>query len=93
MTAWKHESTDDLYVELTPGSMLHEALAYSRRVRLPPVATNRVQIIRAESVALHRLLRAIALNTRLRKPLHHRRRNGTTCALSTMPFAQGSGDT
>ncbi|MGH7146828.1 MAG: DNA polymerase III subunit alpha [Nitrospiraceae bacterium] len=65
LTAWKQESPEDLYVELTPGSMLHEALAYSRRVGLPPVATNRVQFIMPESVALHRLLRAIALNTTL----------------------------
>lgn len=65
LTAWKQESPHDLYVELTPGAMMHQALAFSRRTGLPPVATNRAHFVRPEEFALHRLLRAIALNTTL----------------------------
>jgi error-prone DNA polymerase len=65
LTAWKRASPEDLYVELTPGAMMHEALAFSRRTGLPPVATNRVHFVRPEEWTLHRLLRAIALNTTL----------------------------
>src|SRR5207244_1222948 len=62
---WKKESPQDLYVELTPGTMMHEALAFSRRAGLPPVATNRVHFLHPHQFRLHRLLRAIALNTTL----------------------------
>ena len=65
LTAWKQRSPQDLYVELTPGAMMHQALAFSRRIGLPPVATNRVHFVRPGEFALHRLLRAIALNTTL----------------------------
>ncbi len=65
LTAWKKDSPEDLYVELTPGSMMHEALAFSRRSGLPPVATTRAQFVRPDEFPLHRLLRAIALNTTL----------------------------
>ncbi len=63
LTAWMQDSRQDLYVELTPGSAMHEALLFSRRVELPPVATNRVYYSRPDDFATHRLLRAIALNT------------------------------
>ncbi len=63
LMAWKRESREDLYVELTPGTMMHQALALSRQSRLPPVATCRVHFVRPQEFALHRLLRAIALNT------------------------------
>src|SRR5688572_18988930 len=39
MTAWKAESSDDLYVELTPGQALQDAALLSRHLKLPPVAT------------------------------------------------------
>jgi DNA-directed DNA polymerase III PolC len=65
MTAWKHTSPEDLYVELTPGAMMHDALAFSRRANLPPAATNRVHFVDPRQFHLHRLLRAIALNTTL----------------------------
>lgn len=41
LTAWTKESRQDLYVELTPGLAMHEALLLSRRLDLPSVATNR----------------------------------------------------
>ena len=65
LTAWAGESRQDLYVELTPGPAMHETLLFSRRMTLPPVATNRVYFSYAHEFATHRLLRAIALNTTL----------------------------
>jgi error-prone DNA polymerase len=62
---WAAESLEDLYVELTPGPMMHSALFLSRRLGLPPVATNRVYFSRTEEFATHRLLRTIAMNTTL----------------------------
>ncbi|MGE3152871.1 MAG: DNA polymerase III subunit alpha [Nitrospiraceae bacterium] len=65
LIAWTGQSRQDLYVELTPGPAMHQALLVSRRLGLPPVATNRVYCVRPEEFAVHRLLRAIALNTTL----------------------------
>ena len=63
--AWSEQSRGDLYVELTPGPRMHEAVKFSRALKLPPVATNQVHFVKAEDYALHRLLRAIDLNTTL----------------------------
>ncbi len=63
LTAWKQDASEDLYVELTPGAMMHEAVAFSRRSGLPPVATTRARFVRPEQYPLHRVLRAIARNT------------------------------
>ena len=65
LQAWCQDSVQDLYVELTPGPAMHDALACSRRMHLPPVATNRVHFIRPDEFSVHRLLRTIALNTTL----------------------------
>ncbi len=65
LSAWCRVSTQDLYVELTPGPAMHDALLLSRRTGLPPVATNRVYFRTRSDFAAHRLLRAIALNTTL----------------------------
>jgi error-prone DNA polymerase len=65
LMAWAKDSRQDLYVELTPGPAMHDALLFSRRTGLPPVATNRVYFSGANDFATHRLLRAIALNTTL----------------------------
>jgi error-prone DNA polymerase len=65
LQAWSQDSSQDLYVELTPGPAMHNALALSRRMHLPPVATNRAHFIRPDEFAIHRLLRTIALNTTL----------------------------
>ncbi len=65
MQRWKRDSPADLYVELTPGELMHQALAFSRQSQLPPVATCRTRFLRPEDVVLHRVLRAIALNTTL----------------------------
>ena len=65
LTAWKRHSPTDLYVELSPGALMHQALAFSRRTHLPPVATNRVHFVTPQEFPLHQTLRAIALNTTL----------------------------
>ena len=65
LTAWKRQSPEDLYVELTPGAMMHQGLAFSRQAELPPVGTNRVHFVDRRQFHVHRLLRAIALNTTL----------------------------
>ncbi|MEX2490625.1 MAG: DNA polymerase III subunit alpha [Nitrospirales bacterium] len=70
LTIWKHHSPADLYVELTPGTLMHQALAFSRRTNLPPVATNRVHFLSPKEFPLHQTLRAIALNTTLSQLPH-----------------------
>ena len=72
LTAWHAESAEDLYVELTPGPALPDAVALSRRQRLPPVATTRAAFLHPADYEAHRLLRAIAENTTLSrlKPGH-----------------------
>ena len=72
LTAWQAEWKDDLYVELTPGPTLQDAVALSRRLRLPPVATTRAAFLHPTDYQAHRLLRAIAENTTLSrlKPDH-----------------------
>jgi error-prone DNA polymerase len=65
LASWEKSSPEDLYVEITPGPPMQQAVAFSRAVHLPPVATNKVHFVRAEEYPLHRLLRAIALNTTL----------------------------
>jgi error-prone DNA polymerase len=63
--AWSQDSSQDLYVELTPGPAMHGTLDLSRRMQLPPVATTRAHFVRPDEFAVHRLLRTIALNTTL----------------------------
>ena len=72
LTAWQAESAEDLYVELTPGPTLQNAVALSRRLRLPAVATTRAAFLHPTDYQTHRLLRAIAKNTTLSrlKPDH-----------------------
>ncbi len=65
LIAWKKRKQNNLYVELTPGAMMHQGVAFSRRSGLPPVATNRVRFIRPEEFHLHQVLRAISLKTTL----------------------------
>jgi len=65
LTEWHRDSPDDLFVELTPGPDMADALTFSRRSGLPPVATTRAQCLTPSEYPLHRLLRAIALNTTL----------------------------
>jgi len=61
----KKSSDKDLFVELSPGHNMHVALALSRETGLPPVATTRAVFLEARDLEIHRVLRAIALNTKL----------------------------
>ena len=65
LTAWRQESSEALYVELTPGPNMSEAIAFSRQTGLPPVATTRASFLHLSDYHAHRLLRAIAENTTL----------------------------
>ncbi len=65
LTAWAEDSAEDLFVELSPGPTMHDTWRFSRSAGLAPVATNRVAFAEPNEFAVHRLLRAIALNTTL----------------------------
>lgn len=54
---------EDLYGELVSGPEANPVLTFCRKHHLPPVATNRVHFIQRGDYPLHRLLRAIDLNT------------------------------
>ena len=61
----RRRSPEGLFVELSPGHQMHRALALSRELRLPPVATSRAVLLSPEDDELHKVLRAIHLNTKL----------------------------
>jgi error-prone DNA polymerase len=61
----RRQSKNGLYVELSPGHQMHRALALARDLDLPPVATTRALFLAPGDFELHRVLRAIALNTKL----------------------------
>ncbi len=61
----KRDSTEDLFVEMSPGYQMARCYAFSRRAEIPPVATNRVYLVRKDQFRLHLILRAISLNTKL----------------------------
>jgi len=61
----RRHSDTDLFVELSPGHQMHRALALSRELGLPPVATTRAVLLEPDDFELHLVLRAIALNTKL----------------------------
>lgn len=65
LSALKRDSEEALFVELSPGHALHRSLALSRELRLPPVATSRALLLEKRDFHLHRVLRAIHLNTKL----------------------------
>ncbi len=59
------QSPADLYVEISPGHQMERALNLARTMGLPPVATSRAVLLEDDDFELHRVLRAIALNTKL----------------------------
>jgi error-prone DNA polymerase len=61
----RRPSPEGLFVELSPGHGMHRALALARELRLPPVATSRATLLTEQDLELHRVLRAVALNTKL----------------------------
>ncbi len=65
LTAWRQDSADDLFVELTPGPTMQTAVEVGQRWKLPPVATTRAAFLGPADYQAHRLLRAIVHNTTL----------------------------
>jgi DNA-directed DNA polymerase III PolC len=65
LEALKRDSKVDLFVEMSPGYNMASCYAFSRIRGIPPVATNRVYLIKADQFPLHRILRAVALNSKL----------------------------
>ena len=65
LKALKRDSKEDLFVEMSPGYNMHRCLAFSRSSEIPPVATNRVYMVRTDQFRLHLVLRAVDLNSKL----------------------------
>lgn len=65
LTLKQKYGSDDLYVNVAPGSHRTELLRFSREHSLPPVATNQVTFADPSGFPIHRLLRALDLNTSL----------------------------
>jgi error-prone DNA polymerase len=67
LKALKRDGVEDLYVEMSPGYRMAPCYAFSRRTGIPPVATNRVYLLRRDQFRLHQILRAVALNGKISK--------------------------
>ena len=65
LSSLRRRSSEGLFVELSPGHQMHRALALSREMRLPPVATSRAVLLSPADFEVHKVLRAIHLNTKL----------------------------
>jgi error-prone DNA polymerase len=65
LKALRRDSVEDLFVEMSPGYEMAGCYAFSRKTGIPPVATNRVYLVRKDQYPLHRVLRAVSLNTKL----------------------------
>jgi error-prone DNA polymerase len=65
LKALKRDAKEDLFVELSPGYNMAGCYAFSRTSGIPPVATNRAYLVTADQFPLHRVLRAVALNSKL----------------------------
>ena len=74
LKALRKDSEDNLFVEMSPGYAMAACYAFSRQSEIPPLATNRVYLLHKDQFALHRVLRAVALNTKL-----SRLQYGDTC--------------
>ncbi|MBW2286060.1 MAG: hypothetical protein JRF65_15860 [Deltaproteobacteria bacterium] len=65
LKALKQDCTEDLFVEMSPGYQMARCYAFSRRSGIPPVATNRVFLVKRDQFRLHLILRAISLNSKI----------------------------
>lgn len=65
LKALKRESMEDLFVEISPGYGMSRCHAFSRKSAIPLLATNRVYMAEKNQFRLHRILRAMSLNTKL----------------------------
>ncbi len=62
---------DDLYAEIVPHRNRHKTLQFARKKNIPPVASQAAYFLDRKDFEVHRLLRAIDLNTTLtRIPAH-----------------------
>jgi error-prone DNA polymerase len=74
LKALRKDGVEALFVEMSPGYNMASCYAFSRQSEIPPLATNRVYLLHKDQFALHRVLRAVALNTKL-----SRLKYGDTC--------------
>ncbi len=65
LKALKRDSTEDLFVEMSPGYQMARCYAFSRKTGIPAVATNRVYLVTKDQFRLHSVLRAVSLNSKL----------------------------
>ncbi|MCF8145442.1 MAG: DNA polymerase III subunit alpha [Deltaproteobacteria bacterium] len=65
LKALKRDALRDLFVEMSPGWQMARCHAFSRQTGIPPLATNRVYMLRKDQFRLHRILRSVFLNTKL----------------------------
>jgi error-prone DNA polymerase len=65
LSSLRRISRAGLFVELSPGHSMHNALALSRELSLPPLATTRALLLEPDDLHLHRVLRAIHRNSKL----------------------------
>ncbi|HEJ83523.1 MAG TPA: PHP domain-containing protein, partial [Desulfobacteraceae bacterium] len=65
LKALKRDGLRDLFVEMSPGWQMARCHAFSRQTGIPPLATNRVYMLRKDQFRLHRILRSVFLNTKL----------------------------
>ena len=69
LKALKRASPEDLFVEMSPGYGMARCHAFSRSSGIPLLATNRVYMAEQNQFRLHRILRALSLNTKLSRLL------------------------
>ena len=65
LKAMKRAGLKNLFVEMSPGYQMARCYAFSRKTGIPPLATNRVYLLEKGQFQLHRILRAMSLNTKL----------------------------
>jgi DNA-directed DNA polymerase III PolC len=65
LKALRKDSIEGLFVEMSPGYTMAACYAFSRQSGIPPLATNRVYLLKPDQFPLHRILRAVALNSKL----------------------------
>ncbi len=69
LKALKRASMKNLFVEMSPGYGMARCHAFSRSSGIPPLATNRVYMAEPSQFRLHRILRAMSLNTKVSRLL------------------------
>ena len=70
LKALKKDSGRDLFVEISPGYRMAACYAFSRKFKIPPLATNRVYFLKKEDFRLHLILRAVSSNSKISRLTH-----------------------